>query len=79
MFITLNQNHTYYTKTATYHFHDIPQVRTAHFREYFVKFQATGSWNNLQRTQNSELLVSEPSELKKALFQAYLTNHKNNT
>ena len=50
MFIMLNQNHTYNTRAATYHFLDIPQVKTTHFGQYSVKFQAFETWNNLQRT-----------------------------
>ena len=58
----LNQNHTYNTRAATYHFLDILQVKTTHFGQYSVKFQASETWNNLQRTQNLYLLTSEPSE-----------------
>ena len=79
MFIMLNQNHTYNTRAATYLFLDIPQVKTTHFGQYSVKFQASETWNNLQRTQNLDLLTSEPSEFKKALFEAYLTKYNNNT
>ena len=79
MFIMLNQNHTYNTRAATYLFLDIPQVKTTHFRQYSVKFQASETWNSLQRTQNLDLLTSEPSEFKKALFEAYLTKYSNNT
>ena len=59
MFIVLNQNHTYNTRAATYHFLDILQVKTTHFGQYSVKFQASETWNNLQRTQNLDLLTSE--------------------
>ena len=41
MFIMLNQNHTYNTRAATYHFLDILQVKTTHFGQYSVKFQAS--------------------------------------
>ena len=41
MFIMLNQNHTYNTRAATYHFLDISQVKTTHFGQYSVKFQAS--------------------------------------
>ena len=68
MFIMLNQNHTYSTRAATYHFLDIPQMKTTHFGQYFVKFQASKTRNNLQRTQNLHLSTSELSEFKKALF-----------
>ena len=78
MFVMLNQNHTYNTRAATYHFLDIPQVKTTHFGQYSVKFQASETWNNLQRTQNLDLLTSEPSEFKKALLDAYLTKYSNN-
>ena len=74
----LNQNHTYNTRAATCHFLDIPQVKTTHFGQYYVKFQASKTWNNLQRTQNLDLLTSEPSEFKKALFETYLTKYSNN-
>ena len=47
MFIMLNQNHSYNTKAATYHFLDIPQVKTTHFGQYSVKFQASETWNKL--------------------------------
>ena len=57
MFIMLNQNHSYNTKAATYHFLDIPQVKTTHFGQYSVKFQASETWNKLQRTQNLNLLT----------------------
>ena len=67
MFITLNQNHTYNTRAAAYHFLDIPQVKTTHFGQYFVKFQASKTRNNLQRTQNLDLLASKPSEFKKSI------------
>ena len=79
MFIMLNQNSSYNTRGATYHFFDIPQVKTTHFGQYSVKFQASETWNKLQRTQNLNLLTSAPSELKKILFQAYLTQYSNNT
>ena len=79
MFIMLNQNHSYNTKAATYHFLDIPQVKTTHFGQYSVKFQASETWNKLQRTQNVHLLTSETSEFKKALFQAYLAKFSYNT
>ena len=79
MFIMLNQNHTYNTRAATYHFLDIPKVKTTHFGQYSVKFQAPETWNNLQRTQNLDLLASKPSEFKKALFQAYFAKYSNNT
>ena len=59
IFIMLNQNHSYNTKAATYHFLDIPQVKTTHFGQYSVKFQASEKWNKLQRTQ-----TFAPSELK---------------
>ena len=59
MFIMLNQNHSCNTKAATYHFLDIPQVKTTHFGQYSVKFQASEKWNKLQRTQ-----TFAPSELK---------------
>ena len=78
MFIMLNQNHTYNTRAATYHFLDIPQVKNTHFGQYSVKFQAFETWNNLQRTQSLDLLTSEPSEFKKGLFEAYLTKYSNN-
>ena len=78
MFVMLNQNHTYNTRAATYHFLDIPQVKSTHFGQYSVKFQASETWNNLQRTQNLDLLTSEPSEFKKALLDAYLTKYSNN-
>ena len=38
MFITLNQNHTYNTRPAAYHFLDIPQVKTTHSGRYSVTF-----------------------------------------
>ena len=38
MFITLNQNHTYNTRAAAYHFLDIPQVKTTHSGRYSVTF-----------------------------------------
>ena len=64
-FIMLNQNHSYNARAATYHFLDIPQVKTTHFGQYPAKFQASETWNKLQRTQNLSLLTSAPSELKK--------------
>ena len=67
MFIMLIQNHTYNTRAATCHFIDIPQVKTTHFGQYSVKFQASETWNNRQRTQNLDLLTSEPSEFKKSI------------
>ena len=79
IFIMLNQNHTYNTRAAVYHFLDIPQVKTTHFGQYSVKIQASETWNNLQRTQNLDLLTSKPSEFKEALFQAYLAKYSNNT
>ena len=75
----LNQNHTCNTRAATYHFLDISQVKTTHFGQYFVKFQPSETWNKLQRTQNLDLLTSEPSEFEKALFQTYLAKYSNNT
>ena len=74
MFIMLNQNHTYNTRAATYHFLDIPQVKTTHFGQYSVKLQASENWNNLQRTQNLDLLTSEPSELKNHCSRHVLPN-----
>ena len=61
MFIMLNQNHIYSTRAATYHFLNIPQMKVTHFGQCSVKFQASETWNNLQRTQNLDLLTSEPS------------------
>ena len=68
----LNQNHSYNTRAATYHFLDILQVKTAHFGQYSVKFQTSAvTWNKLQRTKRIfNLLTSAPSEFKKTLFQA---------
>ena len=79
MFIMLNQNSSYNTRGATYHFFDIPQVKTTHFGQYSVKFQASQTWNKPQRIQNFNLLNYAPSEFKKTLFQAYLTKNSNNT
>ena len=73
-FIMLNQNHSYNTRAATYHFLDIPQVKTTHFGQYPAKFQASETWNKLQRTQNLSLLTSAPSELKKHCFRHILPN-----
>ena len=75
MFIMLNQNHTYNTRAPTYHILNIPQVKITPFRQYSVKFQASKTWNNLQRTQNLNLLTSDSSEVK-ALSQAYLAKYK---
>ena len=75
MFIMLNQNHTYNTRAPTYHVLNIPQVKITPFRQYSVKFQASKTWNNLQRTQNLNLLTSDSSEVK-ALSQAYLAKYK---
>ena len=75
----LYQNHTYNTRAAAYYFLDIPQVKTTHFGQYSLKFQASKTWNNLQRTQNLDPLTSKPSEFKKALFQEYLAKYSNNT
>ena len=41
MFIMLHQNHTYNTRAATYHFLDIPQVKTTLFGQYSVQYQAS--------------------------------------
>ena len=79
MFIMLNQNSSYNTRGTTYHFFDIPQVKTTHFGQYSVKFQAFETWSKLQRTQNLNLLTSATSKFKKTLFQAYLTKYSNNT
>ena len=65
MFVMLNQNHTYNTRAATYQFPDIVQVKTTHFGQYSVKFQASERWNKLQGTQNLNLLTSAPSEFFK--------------
>ena len=43
-------------------------VKTTHSEQYSVKFQASETWNKLQRTQNLDLLTSAPCEFKKALF-----------
>ena len=75
----LNQNHSYNTRAAAYPFLDIPQVKTTHFGQYSVKFQASKTWNKLQRTQNLTLLTSAPSEFKKTLFQIYLAKYSNIT
>ena len=74
MFIMLNQNHNYSPRAATYHFLNIPQVKTAHFRQYSVKFQASEIWNKFQRTQNLNLLPSAPCEFKKHYFRHILPN-----
>ena len=79
MFIILNQKHTYNTRAATYHFFDIQQVKSTQFGQYSVTFQASETWNKLQRTQNLNLLTSAPSEFKKALIEAYLTKYSYNT
>ena len=47
----LNRNHTYNTTAATYHSLDIPQVKTTE-NILNIKFQASETWNNVQRTQN---------------------------
>ena len=65
MILMLNQNHSYNTRAATYHFLGIPQVKTTHFGQYSVQFQASETWTKLERTQNLNLLTSAPSELKK--------------
>ena len=75
----LNQNHSYNTRAATYDFLYIPQVKTTHFGQYSVKFQASKTWDKIQQTQNINLLTSLPSELKKTLFKAYLNKYSNNT
>ena len=75
----LNQNHSHNTRAATCHILDFLQLKTAHFGRHSVKFQASETWNKLQRTQNLNLLTSAPSELKKKQFQAYLTKYSNNT
>ena len=74
MFIMLNQNHSYNIRATTYHFLGIPQAKTTHFGQYFVKFQASKTWNKLQRTQNLNLLTSAPSEFKKHCFSHILPN-----
>ena len=70
----LNQNHSYSPRAATYHFLNIPQVKTPHFRQYSVKFQASEIWNKFQRTQNLNLLPSAPCEFKKHYFRHILPN-----
>ena len=75
----LNQNHSYNTRAATYDFLYIPQVKTTHFGQYSVKFQASKTWGKIQQTQNINLLTSSPSEFKKTLFKAYLNKYSNNT
>ena len=79
MSIMLNQNHSYNTRAATYDFLYIPQVKTTHFGQYSVKFQAFKTWGKIQQTQNINLLTSLPSEFKKTLFKAYLNKYSNNT
>ena len=64
---------------ATYNILDIPQVRTAHFGESSLKFNASQTWNDLQINFNSDILNYSYSELKKALFQTYLANYGNTT
>ena len=61
----LNQNHSHNTRAATCHILDFLQLKTTHFGRHSVKFQASETWNKLQRTQNLNLLTSAPSELKK--------------
>ena len=73
MFIILNQKHTYNTRAATYNFLDIWTI-FGQYGQYSIKFQASETWNKLQRTQNLNLLTSAPSEFKKALFEEYPTN-----
>ena len=41
MFIIFNQNHSYNARAATYYFLNISQVKTTHFGQYSVKFQAS--------------------------------------
>ena len=65
MFVMLNQNHSCNARPATYHFLDIAQVKSTNFRQHSLKFESTKACNNLQRTQNLDLLTSEPSEFKK--------------
>ena len=65
MFVMLNQIHNCNTRAATYHLLDIPQVKTTHFGQYSVKFQASETWNKLQRTQNLNLLTYAPAEFFK--------------
>ena len=55
--------------------HPIPQLRTAHFGESSLKFKASQTWNDLQINLNSDILTYSYSELKKAVFQTYLTNY----
>ena len=65
MFIMLHQNHIYNTRTATYHFLGILQVKTTHFGQYSVMYKVSKTWKKLQRTQNLNLLTLTPSEFKK--------------
>ena len=75
MFIMLSENHSYNTRAATYHFFDIPQVKTTHFGQYSLKFQASETWNMLQRTQNLNLLTSARYDFKKKhCFRHFLPN-----
>ena len=78
MFIMLNHKHTYNTRAATYHFLDIWTI-FGQYGQYSIKFEASETWNKLQRTQNLNLLTSAPSEFKKALIEAYLTKYSYNT
>ena len=78
MFIMLNHKHTYNTRAATHHFLDIWTI-FGQYGQYSIKFEASETWNKLQRTQNLNLLTSAPSEFKKALIEAYLTKYSYNT
>ena len=60
------------TPELLYHFLDILQVKTTLWT-IFCKVHPRR--DELQRTQNLDLLTSEPSEFKKALFQAYSNNN----
>ena len=43
----LNQKNTYNTRSATYNILHIPQVQTSNFGEFFIRFKALETWNEL--------------------------------
>ena len=68
MLTMLNRNHSYNTR-------DIPQVRTAHFGEFSLKFKASQIGGDFQINFNSGILPCSYSQLKKAVFKKYLANY----
>ena len=82
MFTMFNQNHIYTTALELLCYIPHPQYSTSEKYSLWTilcKFRASETWSKLPRTQNLDLLTSEPNKFKKALSLTYLAKYSNNT